>query len=73
MTLGSPYSKAVIDHFLPRFSNILGELICLIGVIIGTYTGEFTIAGPVIQAFAFKNSSADLTGRGLYRHLRSRA
>ena len=25
---------------------------CLAGVIIGTYTGTFTIAGPVIQAFA---------------------
>ena len=25
---------------------------CLIGVIIGTYTGKFTVAGPIIQAFA---------------------
>ena len=52
MTLGPPYSKAIIDRFVPLFSTILGELMCLIGVIIGTYTGKFTIAGPIIQAFA---------------------
>ena len=52
MTLGPPYSKAVIDRFVPLFSTILGECMCLVGVIIGTYTGTFTVAGPIIQAFA---------------------
>ena len=56
MTLGPPYSKAIIDHFIPLFSTVLGELMCLIGVIIGTYTGKFTIAGPIIQAFAIDSS-----------------
>jgi predicted MFS family arabinose efflux permease len=52
MFLGPFYSRAVIDRFVPLFSVILGELMCLTGVIIGTYTGTFTVAGPVIQAFA---------------------
>ncbi|KAI9815268.1 MAG: hypothetical protein M1827_002748 [Pycnora praestabilis] len=52
MTLGPFYSRAVIDRCVPLFSTILGEIFCLIGIIIGTYTGTFSVAGPVIQAFA---------------------
>lgn len=52
MTLGPFYSRAIIDRFVPLFSVILGELMCLTGVVVGTYTGTFTVAGPIIQAFA---------------------
>ena len=52
MCFGPPYSRFVIDKFVPLFSVIIGEFICLVGIVIGTYTGTFTIAGPVIQAFA---------------------
>ena len=52
MALGPPYSKAMMARFVPLLSTILGEIMCLIGVIIGTYTGTFTLAGPIIQAFA---------------------
>lgn len=52
MCFGPPYSKAIIDRFVPIFSVILGLIYCLTGVIIGTYTGKFTVAGPIIQAFA---------------------
>lgn len=52
MCFGPPYSKAIIDRFVPLFSVILGLSYALIGVIIGTYTGTFTVAGPIIQAFA---------------------
>jgi hypothetical protein len=51
LSLGPFYARAVIDKFVPLFSVILGECMCLIGVIIGTYTGTFTVAGPIIQAF----------------------
>ncbi len=51
MCFGPVYSRFVIDKFVPLFSVILGELMCLTGVAIGTYTGTFTVAGPVIQAF----------------------
>ncbi|CZR60841.1 related to dityrosine transporter [Phialocephala subalpina] len=52
MCFGPPYSKAIIDRFVPLFSVILGLLYCMTGVIIGTYIGKFTVAGPIIQAFA---------------------
>ncbi|KAF7951801.1 hypothetical protein EAE96_007099 [Botrytis aclada] len=48
--LGPIYSRLIIDKFIPLFSVILGLLYCLIGVVIGTYTGEFTLAGPILQA-----------------------
>ena len=51
MFFGPPYSRLVIDRFVPLFSVIVGELICITGISIGTYTGTFTIAGPIIQAF----------------------
>ncbi len=51
MCFGPPYSRFVIDRFVPLFSVINGELICITGISIGTYTGTFTLAGPVIQAF----------------------
>lgn len=52
MCFGPPYSKAIIDRFVPLFSVILGLLYCITGLIIGTYIGKFTVAGPIIQAFA---------------------
>jgi predicted MFS family arabinose efflux permease len=52
MCFGPIYSRLIIDRFVPLFSVILGDCICMLGVTIGTYTGTFTIAGPVIQAFA---------------------
>jgi predicted MFS family arabinose efflux permease len=52
MVFGPFYSKAIIDRFVPLFSVCLGMLYCLTGVVIGTYTGKFTVAGPIIQAFA---------------------
>ncbi|MCJ1441391.1 MAG: hypothetical protein MMC23_001877 [Stictis urceolatum] len=50
MCLGPPYSRVVIDRLTPLISTIIGEIICLIGITIGTYTGTFTIAGPIVQA-----------------------
>jgi predicted MFS family arabinose efflux permease len=52
MCFGPFYSKAIIDRFVPLFSVILGLIYCIIGVIIGTYSGKHTVAGPIIQAFA---------------------
>lgn len=52
MTIGPIYSKLVIDRYVPLFSVILGGLMSLIGITIGTYTGTHTVVGPIIQAFA---------------------
>jgi hypothetical protein len=51
MLTGPFWAKHIIDRFVPLFSVILGELWCMLGICIGTYTGRITIAGPVIQAF----------------------
>jgi len=44
------YARLVIDRYVPLFSVIMGELMCLAAVTVGTYTGTFTVVGPVIQA-----------------------
>jgi len=51
MSFGPPFSRFVIDRFVPLFSVIVGELFCLTGIVIGTYTVPHTVAGPVVQAF----------------------
>lgn len=45
------FARIVTDRFVPLFSVIVGEIMCLVAIVIGTYTGTFTVAGPVIQAF----------------------
>lgn len=51
MICGPIYARVVIDRFVPSFSVLLGMMWCLIGISLGTYTGTFTVAGPIIQAF----------------------
>lgn len=51
MVCGPFWARLVIDRFVPLFSVILGLLWCLLGISLGTYTGTFTVAGPIIQAF----------------------
>ncbi|KAM3413561.1 hypothetical protein BST61_g11549 [Cercospora zeina] len=50
MAIGPVYAKLVTDRFVPLFTVLLGMCWCLIGTTVGTYTGTFTVAGPVIQA-----------------------
>ncbi len=50
MSWGPIFARTVMEKHVPLFSVIIGELICLGGVIIGTYTGKHTVAGPVIEA-----------------------
>lgn len=49
MFLGPLYARLVTDRFVPLFSVLVGELIALTGIVVGTFTGTFTIAGPIIQ------------------------
>ncbi|OCK77050.1 MFS general substrate transporter [Lepidopterella palustris CBS 459.81] len=51
MCLGPIYARLVTDRFVPHLSVIVGELICLLGICLGTYLGTLTVAGPVLQAF----------------------
>lgn len=49
--LGPLYAKYLIQPLkIPAYAVIIGEFVNLIGCVVGTYTGTFTLAGPVIQA-----------------------
>ena len=50
MSWGPIFARTVMEKRQPLFSVFVGEIICLIGVVVGTYTGRFTIVGPIIQA-----------------------
>jgi len=52
MCLSPIYARLVTDRFVPHLSVIVGEVCCLLGICLSTYLGPFTVAGPVIQAFA---------------------
>jgi predicted MFS family arabinose efflux permease len=50
MTWGPIFARTFMEKHQPLLSVLIGEFICLGGVIIGTYTGRHTVAGPIIQA-----------------------
>ncbi|KAF1812231.1 MFS general substrate transporter [Eremomyces bilateralis CBS 781.70] len=50
MILGPLYARLVTDRFVPLFSVLVGISLALVGIIIGTYTGTITVAGPIIHA-----------------------
>ena len=50
MVWGPIFARTVMEKRQPLFSVIIGEVICLAGVIIGTYSGKHTVVGPIIQA-----------------------
>ena len=46
------YSRLVIDRVVPLASALMGLGVELVGVVIGTFTGSYHVAGPVVQAVA---------------------
>ncbi|KAJ5646470.1 Major facilitator superfamily domaingeneral substrate transporter [Penicillium lividum] len=50
MFLGPFFSRYVIDKFVVHVSLLISLTIALAGICIGTYTGTFSVAGPVLQA-----------------------
>ncbi|KAF4446388.1 hypothetical protein F53441_9956 [Fusarium austroafricanum] len=48
--LSIPLIGRLIDRYVPLLSTIGGQILALIGAVVGTFTGNFTVAGPVIQA-----------------------
>lgn len=53
------YSRLIVDRVTPLFSAVLGVTIELAGVVVGTFVGPISVAGPVIQAI-----SIDIGGQG---------
>lgn len=50
MFLGPIFSRYVIDKIVTQAALLLSITVLLTGICIGTFTGKFTIAGPVLQA-----------------------
>jgi predicted MFS family arabinose efflux permease len=50
LTFVPPYSRIIIDRFVPNLSVALGLIYAIVGVIVGSYTGTRTVAGVVIEA-----------------------
>ena len=50
ITWGPFFARSFMDKHQTQLSVIIGGLICLAGVVVGTYTGRTSIAGPIIEA-----------------------
>ena len=51
LLIGPVYSRVIIDRFAPHASVMLGNLINLTGVLIGTFVAPVNVSGAIIQAF----------------------
>ena len=50
ITCAPVYGRVITDRFVPWLSAVIGQAVALAGVTVGTFTGSFSVAGPVIQA-----------------------
>lgn len=50
ISLAPVWSRLITDKFVFLFSSIIGLSFELIGIIIGTFISNFTVAGPIVQA-----------------------
>ncbi|KAI1122657.1 major facilitator superfamily domain-containing protein [Nemania abortiva] len=57
ISLAPVWSRLITDRFVFLFSSVLGLSVELVGIIIGTFIGTFTVAGPVIQAILMDTGS----------------
>ncbi|KAF6802303.1 membrane protein [Colletotrichum musicola] len=47
---GPVYGRLIMDRYVPWMSSVLGQLVIVVGCVVGAFTGTFTVAGPVVQA-----------------------
>ncbi|OLN87953.1 putative uncharacterized transporter YgaY, partial [Colletotrichum chlorophyti] len=47
---GPVYGRLIMDRYVPFMSSVVGQVAILVGCVVGAFTGEFTVAGPIIQA-----------------------
>lgn len=50
IALGPLWSRLITDRFVPLFSVVLGLSFEFVGIVVGTFIGKFTLAGPIVQA-----------------------
>lgn len=47
---GPLYGRFVVDRFVAIFASLVGQVLALAGVLVGTWTGKTNVAGPIVQA-----------------------
>ncbi|KAI0907918.1 major facilitator superfamily domain-containing protein [Ustulina deusta] len=57
ISLAPVWSRLITDKFVFLFSSIIGLSFELIGIIIGTFISNFTVAGPIVQAIFMDTGS----------------
>ncbi|KAI1170975.1 major facilitator superfamily domain-containing protein [Nemania sp. FL0916] len=57
ISLAPVWSRLITDRFVFLFSSLLGLAFELVGIIIGTFVGPFSVAGPVVQAILMDTGS----------------
>ncbi|GAP83258.1 putative major facilitator superfamily transporter [Rosellinia necatrix] len=57
ISLAPVWSRLITDKFVFLFSSLLGLSFELVGIVIGTFIGTFTVAGPIIQAIFMDTGS----------------
>ncbi|KAI0388538.1 major facilitator superfamily domain-containing protein [Xylariaceae sp. FL0594] len=58
ISLAPIWSRLITDRFVFLFSSVIGLSFELVGVVVGTCIGSFTVAGPIVQAI-FMDSGAN--------------
>lgn len=53
LLFGPLFANKFIDRFPIHISVLVGICTSLLGIVVGTYTGTHTVAGPIIQAMVF--------------------
>ncbi|KAI8950027.1 major facilitator superfamily domain-containing protein [Xylaria longipes] len=57
ISLAPVWSRLITDKFVFLFSSILGLSFEIVGIIIGTFIGTYTVAGPIVQAIFMDTGS----------------
>ncbi|KAI1262619.1 MFS general substrate transporter [Xylariaceae sp. FL1019] len=60
ITLAPVWSRLVTDRFVFLFSTVVGLAFELVGIVVGTFIGRFTVSGPIIEAI-FMDTGANFT------------
>ena len=50
MIMGPVYGKYIVQPLGPTYSALIGKIVNIIAVVIGTFVGRHNVAGPVLQA-----------------------
>ncbi|KAJ8131483.1 hypothetical protein O1611_g2143 [Lasiodiplodia mahajangana] len=72
ISLAPVWSRLITDRFVFLFSSVLGLSVELVGILIGTFIGTFTVAGPITQAILMATNSYVDSGSNL-AHIANRS